>query len=532
MEMEQPEIDELVAGFAEAARLAVRSGVDGIEVDAGVRSLLRQFHSGLTNMRSDAYGADRIKITREVLRATRDAIGPGRILALRLSCDEMAPWAGVTPEMAADQLRALAPLLDLVVVVKGGLYSVASYRPDGHIDEGFNSELCREMRRAANGAVALALQGSVVDPWQAESMLNDGFADVVEMTRAQIADPDLIVKAETGRQREIRPCVLCNQLCLVRDNRNPIVTCIAEPRSGHETQDPSEAGSVVAANEVLIVGAGPAGLEAARVLAGRGIPVRVAERRSSSAGMLRLIAAAPGRARFALLADWFEGECRRLGVSIDTNVEITSADFDERVESGSAVLLATGGRPGPYPCPVGKGVMTLGPEEILAAGDAPGTVVPEGPIVVVDPVGGPVAVAVAELLAAAGRSVAFVTSDQIVGTLLSLSGDLVGANIRLQRAGVTRHTGALLRGVSDGVAILEDRWDGSRREIPCAALIDCGHRLPEEALYLGHPGTPRAGDCVAPRSVHEAVLEGRRIATALAGHLAVQATPAGAAHPA
>ena len=531
MEMEQPEIDEIVGGFAAAARLAVLSGVDGVEVDAGVRSLLRQFHSGLTNERPDAYGTDRNKITREVLGAIRDEIGPGRILAMRLSCDEMAPWAGVTPEAAADQLRALAAVVDLVVVVKGGLYSVASYRPDGHVDTGFNAELCRDMRRAVDGAFPIALQGSLVDPEQAESMLADGFADLVEMTRAQIADPDLVVKAADGRLGEIRPCVLCNQVCMVRDNRNPIVSCIGEPRSGHETQDPPESGTAVASGEVLVVGAGPAGLEAARVLAGRGIPVRVAERRSRTGGTLHLIAAAPGRARFGALADWFESECRRLGVAIDTNVQITAADLEARLANHSAVLLATGWRPGPVPYEVGAGVTRMGPEDVLAGADALATVVPAGPIVVVDRVGGPVGVATAELLAGAGRSVSYVTPDQVVGTLLSLSGDLVGANIRLQRAGVIRHTGTLLRGVSDGVAVLEDRWDGSRHEIPCSVVVDCGHRLPDEDLYLSHPGTPRAGDCVAPRTVHEAVLEGRRLAVALAERLVAVATPAGGGRP-
>src|SRR5215468_11341211 len=139
---------------------------------------------------------------------------------------------------------------------------------------------------------------------------------------------------------------------------------------------------------------------------------------------------------------------------------------------------------------------------------------PGGAVVVFDPVGGPIGGAVAELLASAGRQVSLVTQDPVVGTLLSLTGDLADANVRLQRAGVTRELRSLLREVGGGTALLEDVWTGAQRRVDCAVLVDCGHRLPEETLYLARPGTPRAGDCVAPRSVAEAIREGRRLGQA------------------
>jgi 2,4-dienoyl-CoA reductase (NADPH2) len=135
-------------------------------------------------------------------------------------------------------------------------------------------------------------------------------------------------------------------------------------------------------------------------------------------------------------------------------------------------------------------------------------------------VGGPVGVAAAELLAAAGRQVSLVTQDPVAGTLLSLTGDLADANVRLQRARVTRELRSLLREVSGGTALLEDVWTGAQRRVDCAVLVDCGHRLPEETLYLARPGTPRAGDCVAPRTVAEAIREGRRLGQAAADRVA------------
>ncbi|MFE3290829.1 mycofactocin system FadH/OYE family oxidoreductase 1 [Rhodococcus sp. NPDC059234] len=504
-EMGTAEIDSVVESFAAAAARAAAADVDGVELDAGPTALLRQFLSGLTNTRADGYGADRSRLLREVVAAVRAEIGVGRILSLRLSCDELAPWAGITPESAARTASELASTLDLLVVVRGGPMSATAYRPDAHTPPMFNVKLCQDIRVATRGSVPIVLQGSVIDVDEAQRSVDDGVADLVEMTRAQIADPDLVASARSGRAA--RPCVLCNQACLVRDPRNPIVTCIGNPDAGHEsTEEPSPA----AAFQALVVGGGPAGLEAARVLAAGGARVTLAERSERPGGALAAAAVGPGRDRLAALPGWIEGQCRRLGVRIETGRAVTAGDVERALAAGTAVVLAAGGvaAPARWPGPSDVSVLT-------AAGVLSGEPMPAGPVVVYDPVGGPVAVGLAEWLAAAGHEVTFVTPDPVAGTLLGRTGDLADANARLARAGVTRRLRTRVVGPAAGGVGVEHVHTGELETVPAAALVDCSHRLPGTSFDGVSREAVRAGDLVAPRTVLEAVREGRAAARML-----------------
>jgi mycofactocin system FadH/OYE family oxidoreductase 1 len=516
--MEVEDIAAVVDGFRHAAKLAAEADCDGVEVNAGQHSLIRQFLSGLTNRREDAYGADRARFAREVLVAARAGLGRGRVLGLRLSCDELAPWAGITPEQAEDLARELAPLVDYLVVVRGGIFSVAETRPDGHHPPGFNLDLAGGIRAAAGVAVPVVAQGSIVDWGQAEWAVAEGRCDAVEMTRAQLAEPDLVAKLAAGTPERIRPCILCNQWCKVRDNRNPIVSCVGEPRTGHELGDPDPAGRTPAPRDLLVVGGGPAGLETARVAAARGHRVRLVERGERLGGMVRTAAVGAGRDRLAALVDWLETECRAEGVTVETGSE-PGPELTGRWRG--EVVLATGSRPAPPRYAVAEGAVVLHAADVLdAAGSATlDDLVPLSAAVAVwDPVGGPVGVSVAELLAGAGRPVAFVTPDAIAATLLSLTGDLAPANARLAQAGVDVVRRATLRGVDAEGVTVEDRFTAERRRLPATVLVDAGARLPADELWraTGERLT-RAGDVVAPRTIGEAVLEGRRAALALDG---------------
>jgi len=520
--MEVCDIDAVVAGFAAAARAAVRAGCDGVDINAGQYSLVRQFLSGLTNQRGDEWGQDRMRFARDVLTAVRDAVGPDAVVGLRLSCDELAPWAGITPEQAPELAASLAAddghaRIDLLTVVRGSIFSVGATRPDGHTPPGFNLELTRAVRAAVStasgGRVPVIAQGSIVDVDQAEWAIAEGMADAIEMTRAQISDADLVAKVTSGEPRRIRPCSLSNQRSQVRDNRNPIVSSLGDPSAGHETLDEPVAGTASHPVGLTIVGGGPGGLEAARVAASRGHSVRLVEASTRFGGMVRSAAEGPGWERLALLVDWLERECRLLGVEM---VDGHRCSADELIAPGAHLIVATGGVPGRRDYDVTKAATVLAAAEVLD--DA--SVLPEGPVLIWDPIGGPIGVSVAELLAPTGRQVHLATPDNVVGNELARSGDLAPANARLQQAGVELHRRTLLRAVKKAAVTLEDRFTAARRELGVVAVVDAGHRLPDESLWhelSAHDDlhVQRVGDCVAPRSIHEAILEGRRAALAL-----------------
>ena len=501
--MELGDIADVVSGFGLAAKIARDAGLDGVEINVGQHSLVRQFLSGLTNRRVDRYGADRQLLLHEVLTEVRSQVGTDRVVGLRLSCDELAPWAGITPDHAAEVVAAVSELIDYLVVARGSIFTVNETRPTSHHGAGFNLDLASKMRVAAANQTIVFAQGSIVDVEQAASAVADGLSDGVEMTRAQIADPNLVQKLQRGLSDRIRPCVLCNQVCKVRDNRNPIITCVGDPRAGHETTDPLAMDRSNSPGDLLVVGAGPAGLEAARVASLRGHRVRLVEMSSSVGGMASVAANGIGHERLQNLILWLEAECLANGVTIQTNFEATK-DLVKSYEG--AVILATGSVAAPLGFDTDGSLPIVGASEILA--DPAGGPVPGSDVAVWDPIGGPIGVSVAELLSRRDHVVHLFTPDGIAGNLLSLSGDLAGSNVRLQQAGVKIHRRVKLRSILNGEAQLEHVMTGAKSSIQISLVVDAGPRLPSPPLSNARS----VGDGVAPRTVAEAVREGRQAA--------------------
>jgi mycofactocin system FadH/OYE family oxidoreductase 2 len=508
--MELEDVTAVVEGFALAARHAVAGGLDGVEVNAGQHSLVRQFLSGLTNQRDDAYGADperRLRFAREVIAAVRREVGDG-VVGLRLCCDELAPWAGIRPEDAPDLAAALCAGVDYVSVVAGSVYSVEETRPGLHRPPGHLLGLCAAVR-ARLGGVAVLASGGLVDPDQAAAALLAGQADACEMTRALIADPDLPLALAEQRPHTVRPCIRCNQDCSVRAPANAAVSCVHNPEAGHEAEWPRLA-RAPRPRRVVVIGGGPAGLEAALVAGRRGHRVTLVERADVLGGTPRAVAAAGERETLGLVSRWRADRLAELDVdlllAVDASAELVAAMRPD------AVVVATGARSRPAEGLPGSGRRHVISVRDALAGHLPGV----GRVVVVDRQGTHPAIDAARIAARAGRPVTLLSEDPIVSTQLGATGELSPWYRDAAALGIELRALTTALEVLPDVVRLRHRFGPATAELEADCVVLADHELPDDALYRALldalPGVEirRVGDCVAPRRILHAVLEGGR----------------------
>jgi 2,4-dienoyl-CoA reductase (NADPH2) len=510
--MEAEDVAALVEGFAACARLAMAGGLRGVEVNAGQHSLLRQFLSPLTNRRGDAYGGgleQRARLLREVLAAVRGAVGPSGLVGLRLCADEFAPWAGITPEQAPEiAAHLLAPGgVDWVSVVVGSIYSIHATRAGMHTPPGYALEVARAVRDVAGGVPVLAT-GSLVDATLAAGAIASGAADGVEMTRALIADPDLVARLREGRPEAVRPCIRCNQDCVVRTAQNALVSCIHNPEAGHEADFPPPT-PAARRRRVLVVGGGPAGMEAARLAALRGHHVTLLERAAQLGGTPALVATAPLRTPMGEVGAWLAARLAELDVDVRLGVEATAESVLEA--DAEVVVLATGARQRPVEGPeAGAGAAVVGVRDVLR-GLLPG----DGRVAVVDREGGYPAIDAAEAAAATGRPVVMVSEDGFVSSRLGLTGEFAPWYRRAAALGIELIPQTVVVGAAPGELALRHRFGEQIRRLDgVGAVVVADHELADDALHRALSGRVaelhRAGDCLAPRRVLQAVLEGNR----------------------
>ena len=512
--MELEDIAAVVEGFRQAARYAIDGGLDGVELNAGQDSLIRQFLSPLTNQRGDDYGNtldNRLRFARQVIQAVRDEIGRDAVVGLRLSGDEYAPWAGIKPEDAAEIAHRLAEdgLLDFISVTSGSIYTGHVTRPGLYQPPGFAVPLAANIKAAVT--LPVFAQGSIVDPAMALDIVTAGQADAVEMTRALIADPELPAKVRQGQLDDIRPGLLANQDNIIGLVQNPRLSCSNNPAAGYENE-PEFAPLTPARNphRVLVIGGGPAGMEAARVAAQRGHRVTLYERQQHLGGAIRLAAMTPGRERLALAVDWLESQIRKLDVSVRFGSEATEELV--RREAPDVVIVAVGGQPGrQLGVRFDPSAPVVNPRQVLS-GEVPSQ---PGRAVVLDTLGDPVGMGVAEWLVERGWQVEIVTSDMFVGQRLTASLELTAWNQRAAARGVAFRPQFDALEVTETSVLGVDHFD--RREIRLDGIdlvVDVSPEIPNETLYFALRASGarviRVGDCVAPRYLAHAMLEGYR----------------------
>jgi mycofactocin system FadH/OYE family oxidoreductase 2 len=510
------EIDEIVAGYAKVATHCAEGGFDGVELQCSHSSIVRGFLSPATNRRRDEYGGsleNRMRLLRAIILVVRDAIGPQRTLGVRLCGDELIE-DGITIDEAvevAGAIEALGAVDYLNTSIGVATMNLFMIEASMHVPPGYALFIPSAFRKRVSLPVIGV--GRFKDPLQAEMALADGHCDLVGMVRAQIADPDLVNKARIGRSEDIRLCLSCNQECVGRMGLNRWLGCIENPRTGRENEPLAISGR---AKRVLIVGAGPAGLQAAATAAERGHKVLVCERDHRPGGQVRLAASVPGRAEFGDLIRNQLHACRRANVEIRLGVEMDAARIAD--EKPDAIIVATGSAPAlPYWAPTDPpaGAPKLADVRQVLDGSAQ----PQGRVIVVDELGFHQATSVAELLADRGCSVEVITSGMVVGQDLGVTLDMEGWQMRASQKRIVQSTDRLVLGLETGAAQLLHHPSGrsERREIDWIVLAVPNR--PDDGLYFALKQAEfdvhRIGDCVAPRLAHAAVIEGHRIGVAL-----------------
>lgn len=510
------EIVEIVDGYAQAAARLVRAGLDGVEVVASHGYLPAQFLNPFVNERDDEYGGDeagRRRFIVEVTSAIRERIGPDPIIGLRLSMDERDP-RGLAPDVALRATQSLdgAGLIDYVSVTTGTSATLAGsdhIAAPMNVANGYVAPSARVVKDAVGIPVFVA--GRINQPQEAERILADGSADACVMTRAMICDPEMANLARDGRAEEIRACVACNQACIGHFHAGFAISCIQHPETGRELT----IGRRVRARtprRVLVVGGGPAGLKAAAVAAERGHDVTLHEASAQLGGQVLLAQRLPGRDEFGGVATNLEREARRAGVAIVLNSRVDRALVD--AWTGDRVVIATGSRPYRPPIEVLGAPTILDAESVLL-----GRPVPAGRVVVVDWRDDWLGIGVTRLLVAAGHDVTLATPGYFAGASLQqyVRDEHLAA---LARTGATVLTLVRLFGVDDDSVYLQHVLTGEPVIVNgAAAVVMATGRRPavELASELGGVGVAveLIGDCLAPRTVEEAVLDGLRVGSAI-----------------
>ncbi|WP_131106009.1 NAD(P)-binding protein [Ornithinimicrobium sufpigmenti] len=373
-ELTVEEIEELVDAFAAAATRALAAGFQGVEVHAGHGYLIQQFLSPWSNHRTDAYGGDvegRMRFLVEVLQTVRSALPRPTVVGVRISADEFAP-GGLDVEAMREVSRRVEQLglVDYLSVSQGSYADPGTFIPDASHGRLPFVHLTRAIREVVDLPVVAV--GSIVTPEEAESVLAAGTADLVGMTRAHISDPHLVRKVEEGRTEDIRQCILCNQGCYGRLLTGLDISCVQNPAVGRELDWPEFPPPRAAhARRVVVVGGGPAGLEAAWVAAARGHQVSLHETQAHLGGQVRTFSTQDGHREWAHVVTWRERMLARYCVQVHT-----SSRADARTvlaQEPEVVVVGTG--PGGTD-PGGPGLVAelrarAGPDlRILTVGDA------------------------------------------------------------------------------------------------------------------------------------------------------------------
>ena len=538
-EAEDWDIERIVAKYADAAERMQAAGMDGIEIEA-YGHLFDQFWSPLTNRRTDEYGGSvdgRLRFGWEVLGAIRERVGPDYIVGLRMAVDERIA-GGIDAEAGLSILQRLEAdgLIDFVNVIRGYIASDAELIdviPIHGMASAPHLDFAGIVRQSTGLPVLHA--SKVDDVATARHAIREGKVDLVGMTRAHLADPHIVRKLLDGREAEIRPCVGATY-CLDRIYQSGEALCIHNAATSREGTMPHEIPRASVARRVVVVGAGPGGLEAARVAGERGHDVTVLEAMPWAGGQIRLAARNPRRRDLMGIVEWREAELARLGVDVRYD---TLASADDVLDlAPDVVIVATGGLPQLPELEAGDDLVVTSWD--VLGGDAR----PAGDVLFFDDNGSHSALSAAELIARSGARLELVTPERMLGvevgglnhvpyakafnetdTRITLNQKVLAVRPEAGRLcvdlgseqtayRVPRHVDQVV--VDSGTTASDELYFELKPRSSNLGAVDYG------ALIEGRPQTVvrnpeggfqlfRIGDCVASRNIHAAIYDALRL---------------------
>lgn len=536
-ELEPEEIRRIIADFAAAVRRCRDGGLDGCEVSAAHGHLIDQFWSPSVNRRTDGYGGsleNRMRFGREVLGAMRRAAGDDYVIGIRMSGDEMIA-DGLSHEECVEIAATYARdgLVDFINVLGGQARDDMAHAislPNMSFPVAPFLSLPSAIKREVDVPVFHAQR--VTDLATAARAVAEGHVDMVAMTRAHIADPHLVKKLSEGREDDIRQCVGAGY-CIDRIYVGGDALCIQNAATGREATMPHVIPKAEVRRKVVVVGAGPGGLEAARVCAERGHSVVLFEKNAAAGGQVNLAAKAGWREALSGIPRWLVGQATRLGVDLRLGVEATAEAI--LAEGPDVVIVATGGRPSHGPARGADRAATTA--DVLA-----GTAAPSGSVLLFDEMGQHNAASTAEQLAKRGCLVEFVTADRTVAQEVGTTNQPIHYR-ELYKLGVVFSPNLdLMEIYPEGnrlVAVLRNTFtDAEEERVVDHVVVEYGtlpvdgvyHALKAQSVNAGQidlgaivRGAPqphdlsrgfalyRVGDALAGRNIHAAIYDALRL---------------------
>ena len=509
-EMDKDDIREQVAGYARTAKLIKEAGFDGIELQGSHGFMIGSFLSPASNKREDEYGGsleNRMRFLNEIQSEIRQVVGRDMALGTSISIDEFNP-AGINIEEGQEIAARLdsGGMLDYINTRIADYAGIPIWIGDMTVAPGAGVPYAAAVKRVVKFPVMTVLR--IKDPMHAEQILADGQADMIGMGRGTLCDPELAIKAQTGRTEEIRYCISCNQGCIGRVQMGLNIECVLNPVAGRERE--FGIGKITHAphkKRVVVVGGGPGGLKAAETAAIRGHHVVLLERDAELGGQILLACRLPGREEIAESTSHLANQVARLGVEVHLRTEATPETIKQYAPD--AVIVATGSAPTP---PVVPGAD--GKPPVYHALQIIKREVAVGKNVVVYDCGEShwKFCGTAEMLAQQGKRVTLVTPRLFVGfDIPTTAVPPLHERMAEYDAQMIVHT-AIPR-IDKGEIVLMDVFSKKERRLGGVdALIWVGDNRASNALYQALKGTVpelyRVGDCVAPRKIDAAIREG------------------------